>query len=67
MRTHVVKFELSPETFAALRQARAILEDEHGANLDDDGFVAMLAAAVRDRGEGGGRHAAATSAPARRS
>ena len=49
-RTHVVRFELSPETFAALREARSILDVERGANLDDDGFVAMLAGAVLEGG-----------------
>ena len=48
VRAHLVRFELSPETFAALRQARAILDDEHGSNLDDDAFVATLAGVVLD-------------------
>ena len=29
-RTHVVRFELAAETFALLRQARTMLNDEHG-------------------------------------
>src|SRR6185295_18888966 len=32
-RTHVVRFELSAETFALLRQTRTVLDDEHGTNL----------------------------------
>ena len=60
VRTRVVRFELAPETFAALRQARAILDDEHGGHLDDDGFVAMLAGAVLD----GGRRTAKAGASA---
>jgi hypothetical protein len=47
-RTHVVRFELSAETFALLRQARTVLDDDHGTNLPDDGFVAALCGAVLD-------------------
>jgi hypothetical protein len=47
-RTHVVRFELSAETFALLRQARSTLDDEHGTNLADDAFVAALCSAVLD-------------------
>jgi hypothetical protein len=45
-RTHVVRFELSAETFALLRQARAMLDDERGKNLPDDPFIAALCSAV---------------------
>src|SRR5262249_45256681 len=45
-RTHVVRFELSAETFALLRQGRQVLDDEHGTNLTDDAFVAALCSAV---------------------
>ncbi|HEX7839144.1 MAG TPA: hypothetical protein VF469_16820 [Kofleriaceae bacterium] len=34
-RTHVVRFELSAQTFALLRQARTAADDEHGTNLPD--------------------------------
>ncbi|HEX7839809.1 MAG TPA: HNH endonuclease signature motif containing protein [Kofleriaceae bacterium] len=47
-RTHVVRFELSAQTFALLRQARAAANDEHGTNLPDDAFVATLCNAVLD-------------------
>ena len=47
-RTHVVRFELSAETFALLRQARQALDDEHGTNLTDEAFVAGLCGAVLD-------------------
>jgi len=47
-RTHVVRFELSAETFARMRQARMVLDDEHGTNLPDDAFVAALCSAVLD-------------------
>jgi hypothetical protein len=47
-RTHAVRFELAAETFALLRQARTVLDDEHGTNLSDDGFVATLCSAVLD-------------------
>jgi hypothetical protein len=46
VRTHVVRFELSPETFAALRQARSILDSEHGTNLTDNDFITVLANVV---------------------
>jgi hypothetical protein len=45
---HVVRFELSAETFALLRQARSVLDDEHGSHLSDDQFVAGLSSAVLD-------------------
>jgi hypothetical protein len=45
-RTHVVRFELSADTFARLRQARTVLDDEHLTNLSDDGFVAALCSAA---------------------
>src|ERR1043166_1916202 len=47
-RTHIVRFELNAETFALLRQARMVLDDEHGTNLPDDDFVATLCHAVLD-------------------
>ena len=45
-RMHVVRFELTAETFARLRQARVVLDDEHGRCLGDDPFVAALCGAV---------------------
>ncbi len=42
----VVRFELSPATFALLRQAQQILADEHGRRLDDDELVAILCTSV---------------------
>ena len=47
-RMRVVRYELSPETFALLRQARTVLDGEHGTNLADDDFVAALCNAVLD-------------------
>lgn len=44
----MVRFELSADTLALLRQARGVLDDEHGTNLPDDGFVAALCGAVID-------------------
>jgi hypothetical protein len=41
-RIHVVRFELSAETFARLRQARQGLEEEHGEALSDDELIASL-------------------------
>jgi hypothetical protein len=46
VRMRVVRFELSAETFAVLRQVRTALDDEHGTNLADDDFVAALCHAV---------------------
>src|SRR5512140_756344 len=48
VRTHIVRFELSAETFALLRQARAVIDNEHGSHLSDDQFVATLCNAVLD-------------------
>jgi len=48
VRRHVVRFEVSAETFALVRQARAVIDDEHGTNRSDDGFVAALCSAVID-------------------
>ena len=48
VRPHVVRFELSPETYARLRQARAALDDEHGTSLSDDELVAALCDAALD-------------------
>jgi hypothetical protein len=47
-RRHVVRYELSAETFALLRQARTLLDDEHGTNQSDDAFLAALCGAVID-------------------
>jgi hypothetical protein len=41
-RLRMVRLELSPETFALLRQTHAALDDEHGTHLSDDAFVAAL-------------------------
>src|SRR5262249_24579867 len=47
VRGRVVRFELSAETFALLRQAHGVLDDEHGRHLSDDEFVAALSHAVQ--------------------
>lgn len=44
-----VRFRLRPETFALLRQARQVLEDERGAPLEGDELVAALCGAVLAR------------------
>ncbi len=46
-RVRVVRFELSAETFALMRQARVVLDDEHGSHLSDDEFMAALSNAVQ--------------------
>jgi hypothetical protein len=48
VRVHVARFELSAETFAFMRQARVVLDDEHGSHLSDDEFIAALSNAVLD-------------------
>lgn len=53
-RVHVVRLELQPETYAALRQARHVLEEECGRHIDDDELVALLAHRALD-GEADGR------------
>ena len=47
-RIHVVRLELSAETFAALRQARGVLDDEHGSHLSDDQLIAAMCGALLD-------------------
>jgi len=47
-RTRIVRWEVSAETFAVLRQARGALDDEHGSHLSDDQLVAALCGAVLD-------------------
>jgi hypothetical protein len=48
VRTQVVRFELSPGTFAQLRQASSSLDDERGRHLSDDELVAALCSSVLD-------------------
>ena len=48
VRKRVVRLELSPETFAALRQAHQVLDEEHGSHLSDDELVAALCSSVLD-------------------
>jgi hypothetical protein len=48
VRMRAVRFELWPDTFALLRHARTVLDDEHGRHLDDDEFIAALCGAVLD-------------------
>jgi hypothetical protein len=43
VRTHVLRFEVSAETYAIVRQARTALDDEHGTHLDDDALLAAFA------------------------
>ncbi|HMG22147.1 MAG TPA: hypothetical protein VK607_12540, partial [Kofleriaceae bacterium] len=38
----VVRFELTPAAFAALRQAQAAMADEHGGRLDDSALIEAL-------------------------
>ncbi len=47
-RTHVVRLELSAETFALFRQARQVLDSEHGTSLSEDQLITQLCNAVLD-------------------
>jgi len=53
IRTHVVRYELSPATFALVRQVKLALDEEHGRHLDDDPFIAALCNAVLEGGAPG--------------
>ena len=53
VRAHVVRYELSPATFALLRQAKLALDEEHGRHLDDDQLVAALCHAALEGGAPG--------------
>jgi hypothetical protein len=55
LQTHVVVLELDGEAFAAWREARNVLQDEHGAYLDDSAFVSALAARALDEAEPSGK------------
>jgi hypothetical protein len=46
IRDRVLRLVLRPEVYAALREARRVLEDEHGGRLDDSQLVAALANVV---------------------
>jgi hypothetical protein len=46
--THVVRFELSAETYALLRQTRMVLDDEHGTSLSEDALITALCSSVLD-------------------
>jgi hypothetical protein len=54
VRMRVVRFELSAETFALLRQTQQVLDEERGARLSDDEVMAALCHAVLDGAAGGG-------------
>jgi len=46
IRDRVLRLVLKPEVYAALREARRVLEDENGGRLDDSQLVAALANVV---------------------
>jgi hypothetical protein len=48
LKVHVERFELAPDTYALLRQARMILENEAGKHLDANEVMAALCATVID-------------------
>jgi hypothetical protein len=51
VRTQVVRFELRPDTYARLRQARTAIADEHGRHLDDDELITALCDAALECAE----------------
>src|SRR5437764_3198059 len=53
VRPRNVTFELPSEVYALLRQARVVLDTEHGRHLDDHDLVAAMCRAVLDRGSRG--------------
>jgi hypothetical protein len=57
-RRETLRFEVSPETYALLRQVQQILDTEHGERLDDDALLATLCRHVLDT------RAAARTSPA---
>jgi len=46
VRDCVLTFKLRPETYAALRESRVVLEDEQGRSLSDDELVSALCRAL---------------------
>jgi hypothetical protein len=55
LKKHVVVLELDGVAFAEWREARTLLEEEHGGYLDDAAFVKMLAAHVFEEVEPSGK------------
>jgi len=49
VRNQVIRFELRPDTYARLRQARTAVADEHGRQLDDDDLITALCDAALER------------------
>jgi hypothetical protein len=49
----LVRFDLSADVFARLRQVQAALADEHGGRLDDDRLFTALCDSVLDAATGG--------------
>ncbi len=55
LQKHVVVLELDGAAFAAWREARTVLEEDHGGYLDNNAFVTMLAACAFGELEPSGR------------
>jgi hypothetical protein len=55
LRKHKIVLELDGAVFAEWREARTVLEENHGGYLDDNAFVGMLAACVFDEIEPSGK------------
>ena len=60
LKPRIARFELSPESFALLREAKNVLENEVGAFLEDDDFIHALCRTVID-----GREATSADEPSR--
>jgi hypothetical protein len=52
LRTRIVRLELTPEAFAAFRQARSALEAERGGEVSDADLVETMARRILDPGTG---------------
>jgi hypothetical protein len=52
-RRYPVRFDLSADVFARLRQVQTALADEHGGRLDDDQLFTALCDAILDGSSGG--------------
>jgi len=60
IKPRIARFELSPETFALLREAKNVLENELGAFMEDEDFVHAMCRTVID-----GRNSVSADEPSR--
>jgi hypothetical protein len=50
VKNHVVRFELTPEVYAMMRQSRTLVTEERGHHVDDNELLATLCRGHLDRG-----------------